>query len=301
VRADTDAYPELTQWFFDWVNTGGKMIGCVTVPAEKPIFDFLLTSRIDAEGVTAELLELDPTGEALRIMEVMGVASLEGADGNGEDVGRGNRFDGGGGRSAASSSQMLESIEEIVTGHGAIRDILGGFEQKRFLAVIDQAMDAYGSWGKARAAVNRQLQDWQDDFERLIDIETQLDKRLHQLQEDTVAARSRPASTLIQFLIEYGAGAAQRHSRALRFTPCHQTELIDSICWKNSRSHFARSSPYRSRTALSRRRLGSERARLPRRRCGSASRDIWIVSSPPWKTTAPVSMGPREAAPRCRR
>ena len=227
VRADTDAYPELTQWFFDWVNTGGKMIGCVTVPAEKPIFDFLLTSRIDAEGVTAELLELDPTGEALRIMEVLGIASLEGADGNGEEAGRGSRFDGGGGRSAASSSQMLELIEEIVTGHGAIRDILAGFEQKRFLAVIDQAMAAHGSWGKARAAVNRQLQDWQDDFERLIDIETQLDKRLHQLQEDTVAARSRPASTLIQFLIEYGAGAAQRHSRALRFTPCHQTELID--------------------------------------------------------------------------
>jgi hypothetical protein len=145
VRADTDAYPELTQWFFDWVNTGGKMIGCVTVPAEKPIFDFLLTSRIDAEGVTAELLELDPTGEALRIMEVLGIASLEGADGNGEEAGRGSRFDGGGGRSAASSSQMLESIEEIVTGHGAIRDILAGFEQKRFLAVIDQAMAAHGS------------------------------------------------------------------------------------------------------------------------------------------------------------
>lgn len=227
VRADTDEYPELTQWFFDWVNSGGKMIGCVTVPAEKPIFDFLLTSRIDPEGVTAELLELDPTGEALRIMEVLGLPGVEGPDGGVDEIARGSRFDGGAGRSAASSSQMLESIEEIVTGHGAIREILAGFEQNRILAVIDQAMAAHGTWGKARPVVSRQLQDWQDDFERLIDIETQLDKRLHQLQEDTVAARSRPASTLIQFLIEYGAGAAQRHARALRFTPFHQTDMID--------------------------------------------------------------------------
>ncbi|GLI92461.1 Hpt domain-containing protein [Methylocystis echinoides] len=227
VRADTDPYPELTKWFFDWVNANGKMIGCITVPADKPIFDFLLTSRIEPEGVTAELLELDSTGECLRIMEVLGHACVEGAEGEGEEGSRGSRFDGGSGRSSASASQMLESIEEIVTGHGAIRDILASFEQKRFIAVIDQAMAVHGSWSKARDAVNRQLQDWQDDFEQLVQIETQLDKRLHQLQEDTVAARSRSASTLIQFLIEYAAGAAQRHARALRFTPFHQTDQID--------------------------------------------------------------------------
>lgn len=224
VRADIDPYPELTKWFFDWVNASGNMIGCITVPADKPIFDFLMTSRIDPEGVTAELLELDPSGEALRIMEVLGHASVEDGDG-GEN--RGSRFDGGSGRSASSASQMLESIEEIVTGHGAIRDILAGFEQKRFIAVIDQAMAAHGTWGKARDVVNRQLQEWQEDFAELLQIETQLDKRLHQLQEDTVAARSRSASTLIQFLVEYAAGAAQRHARALRFTPFNQTDQID--------------------------------------------------------------------------
>lgn len=227
VRADIDPFPELTNRFFDWVNASGKMIGCITVPADKPIFDFLLTSRIDPEGVTAELLELDPSGDALRIMEVLGHACVEGVDGAVEEASRGSRFDGGAGRSSASSAQMLESIEEIVTGHGAIREILAGFEQKRVLAIIDQAMAVHGTWGRARDVVNRQLQDWQDDFERLIQIETQLDKRLHQLQEDTVSARSRPASTLIQFLIEYAAGAAQRHARALRFSPFHQTDQID--------------------------------------------------------------------------
>lgn len=227
LRADIDARPELADRFLAWANASGKMIGCVTVPAEQPIFDFLLASQIEPEGMKAELLELDPTAEALCVREVVSHASLQPVSGGGGEATETGRFDAGA-RASASSAEMLESIEEIVTGHGAVREILAAFDKKQILGIVDNAMAVEGgNWVKAREAVSRHLQDWQDGVDRLIQIESQMDKRLHKLQEDAVSARTRPASALIQYLVDYAAGAAQRHARALRFSLMNQSDHID--------------------------------------------------------------------------
>lgn len=226
IRADIDPEPELASKFFDWTNASGKIIGCVTVPADRPIFDFLIAAPLEPDGVTAELLQLDPAGDALRVMDEINHACV----GTGENGGEGNnqKFEGESDR-RGSSTEMLETIEEIVTGHGAMREIISGFDKERVLSVFDTAMSTgSGNWTKARETVHRQLQDWQEDVERLLQLETQLEKRLRQLQEDTVAARTRPASPLLQYLVDYAAAAAQRHARALRFAAFNQNEPIDA-------------------------------------------------------------------------
>ncbi len=226
IRADIDPQPELASHFFDWTNASGKTIGCVTVPADRPIFDFLFAAPLEPDGVSAELLQLDPTGDALRVMDEVDHVTLRSEE-QGEATGI-QKLETEPDRSSTSSTEMLETIEEIVTGHGAMREIISGFEKSRVLGVLDAAMAADSSnWAKARETVHRQLQDWQEDVERLLQLEKQLEKRLRQLQEDTVAARTRPASPLLQYLVDYAAAAAQRHARALRFAPFSQNEPID--------------------------------------------------------------------------
>lgn len=227
IRADIDPQPELANKFFDWTNASGKIIGCVTVPADRPIFDFLIAAPLESDGISTELLQLDPAGEALRVIDEINHAAV-GMGPHGEGTG-GERFDAEADRSSASSTEMLETIEEIVTGHGAMREIISSFDKARVLGVFDAAMAGGASnWTKARETVHRQLQDWQEDVDRLLQLEKQLEKRLRQLQEDTVGARMRPASPLLQYLVDYAAAAAQRHGRALRFAPFNQNEPIDA-------------------------------------------------------------------------
>ncbi len=227
IRADIDPQPEIGSQFFDWTNASGKIIGCVTVPADRPIFDFLVAAPLEPDGINAELLQLDPTREALRVMdEVNHVTVLAGEQGA---VGGLEKSAADSSVASTSSTEMLETIEEIVTGHGAMRAIISGFDKTRVMGVFDTAMSGGASnWAQARETVHRQLQDWQEDVDQLLQLEKQLEKRLRQLQEDTVAARTRPAAPLLQFLVDYAAAAAQRHGRALRFAPVNQNDPIDA-------------------------------------------------------------------------
>ncbi|MCC3247428.1 Hpt domain-containing protein [Methylocystis sp. WRRC1] len=229
IRADIERHSELAEGFIEWIGAAGALIGSVTVfDRDATLFDFLIASALDSQAIGEGLTALDPTGAVLRLEMALGRSGGDPDMDDGESEAPSKVQDGQFFESSAPSMKMLESIGEIVTGHATVRQILAGCGETDVVGLIDAAMRASGGdWSAARDAVRRQVQDWQENIERLVQLESQLSNRLDQLQEEAVSARARPASGLLKALVSHGEDFARRLSRFVRFKVSGQTESID--------------------------------------------------------------------------
>lgn len=221
VRADFAANEDIASRFMEWINGGAiTIISSVTVfERDRSLFDFLVASPLDAEAIRRAIATIDPDCLALRLEASLGAeAGQERPKPTAKVSSPAPEAPAASSPAAANataaSTAMLETIGEIVTGHSAMRHLLSNLDEEDLFSLIDAEVRARnGDWSEARAAVRAHLQRRQEAVAMLGQLETQMASLLDHVQAETIAARSMPASSLLDPLAAYGQSVAAGHGR----------------------------------------------------------------------------------------
>jgi len=229
IRADIERHPEVGGRFIEWAMSVGGIIGSVTVfDHDSTLFDFLIASSQRAQAIIDGLATLDPKGAVLGLKMMLGEPLIdEEPVAPRSDEAVYSQFeqlhD-----TAATSMKMLESIGEIVTSHTTMRQILVEIGETNIAGIIDSTLRcSNGDRVIARESLQRHVLEWQENIERLVQLESHISNRLDQLQEEAVSARGRPAVGLISSLVRHGEEFAEHLSRDVHFSVSGERETID--------------------------------------------------------------------------
>lgn len=219
VRSDLNNDEELAGNFLNWMNSGAaQVISNVTIfEGDRSLFDFLISSPLDALAFTEALTVLDPKGRCLNVnmaLEDRKAGEAEAAGASGQAVAEEDSARAMTAQQGTMSGDMLESIGELVTGQAMVHHLLTGlFESDLVRSVEADVTAAGGDWPAARGAVRQTLENWQEKLEKLIQLESHNSALLNRLQEEAIAVRVRPASVLLKPLTPFVEGVARQHAR----------------------------------------------------------------------------------------
>ncbi|MDO9107350.1 MAG: chemotaxis protein CheW [Methylovulum sp.] len=227
VRSDLNDDEDLAANFLSWINSGeAQVISNVTVfQGERSLFDFLIASPLNEEGITEALAALDPKGRCLRLDLALLDRNADGHDNGKPDdpvITQAVTMQG------TISGDMLESIGELVTVHAMVRHLLNNlFEADLVRSVETELANASNNWQAARSAVLQTLENWQESLDKLTQLELHNSALLNRLQEEAIAVRVRPAGLLLKPLVPFATGLAARHGRQITMTTVGDDTELD--------------------------------------------------------------------------
>ena len=204
LRADLNDDDALAQGFLEWITTGlVRMITNVTVFLDHAtLFDFLVASTLDQDRMTERLAMLDASGTRLSMAQALTVRAAEDEVGTGdadvmEAIAIGDTGD---------SLALLEAVGAISASHALLDHELGQ------LASVDLVEEVLGALRHAgiseldpgiRSVLRERLDLHSLRLQEISESGTQLAAELSQLQQESVARRSRPAEVLLRPLRAY--------------------------------------------------------------------------------------------------
>jgi len=204
LRADLNDDDALAQGFLEWITTGlVRMITNVTVFLDHAtLFDFLVASTLDQDRMTERLAMLDASGTRLSMVQALTVRAVEEEAGTGdadvmETIAIGDTGD---------SLALLEAVGAISASHALLDHELGQ------LASVDLVEEVLGALRHAgiseldpgiRSVLRERLDLHSLRLQEISESGTQLAADLSQLQQESVARRSRPAEVLLRPLRAY--------------------------------------------------------------------------------------------------
>ena len=221
VRADLNDDEALAENFLIWISSGAaQAISNVTVfEGDRTRFDFLISSPLAEVGFNEALAVLDTKGRCLRVEVAL-------VDHNKERKRAGDKTDDQAIASAEEkvmhalamqgtmSGDMLESIGELVTGQAMAQHLLTRLVESDLVRSVELEVASAGdNWQAARGAVRQTLENWLENLEKLIQLETHNSALLGRLQEEAIAVRVRPAGVLLKPLSPFIDGLAHQHAR----------------------------------------------------------------------------------------
>jgi len=204
LRADLNDDDALAQGFLEWITTGlVRMITNVTVFLDHAtLFDFLVASTLDQDRMTERLAMLDASGTRLSMVQALTVRAVEEEAGTGdadvmETIAIGDTGD---------SLALLEAVGAISASHALLDHELGQ------LASVDLVEEVLGALRHAgiseldpgiRSVLRERLDLHSLRLQEISESGTQLAADLSQLQQESVARRSRSAEVLLRPLRAY--------------------------------------------------------------------------------------------------
>jgi len=204
LRADLNDDDALAQGFLEWITTGlVRMITNVTVFLDHAtLFDFLVASTLDQDRMTERLAMLDASGTRLSMAQALTVRAVEEEAGTGdadvmETIAIGDTGD---------SLALLEAVGAISASHALLDHELGQ------LASVDLVEEVLGALRHAgiseldpgiRSVLRERLDLHSLRLQEISESGTQLAADLSQLQQESVARRSRSAEVLLRPLRAY--------------------------------------------------------------------------------------------------
>lgn len=226
VRADFNGEDGLDARFMGWVTSGAVQVICnvTCFEGKQTLFDFLISSPLGELAFTEALTVLDPKGAGLRLQMVLsdrqGGGQGEAAQGQRQAVEvQQEALSVATTQQGLMSGDMLQSIGELVTGQSMARHVLTTLLESDLVRRVESDVaNAQGHWPSAQAQVRRTLGHWQDQLEKLVQMESRNSHLLNRLQEDAIAVRIRPANMLLRPLQPFVEGLARKHERELVLT-----------------------------------------------------------------------------------
>ena len=204
LRADLNDDDALAQGFLEWITTGlVRMITNVTVFLDHAtLFDFLVASTLDQDRMTERLAMLDASGTRLSMAQALTVRAVEEEAGTGdadvmETIAIGDTGD---------SLALLEAVGAISASHALLDHELG---QLASVDLVEEVMGALRHAGISdldpgiRSVLRDRLDRHSLRLQEISESGTQLAAELSQLQQESVARRSRPAEVLLRPLLAY--------------------------------------------------------------------------------------------------
>lgn len=229
LRVDLNSREDMANRFLSWMHLGEvEAVSNVTVfEGQHSRFDFLIMTALNRASLDAALRMLDPEGLSLRIEQVL--YSMEPAhseDSYSEELPPElARPDTG---QDEHSTDLLESIGELVTSQAMVMHLLTGLEKEDWIRVMERStFEAEGDWHKVQSTLRQHLDDWRDKIEKLLQVETRVNTLLDSLQQAAISMRSRPAGVLLNPMVSWLEGMAGQHQRSVRLVTEGEETRVD--------------------------------------------------------------------------
>ncbi|MFD0857514.1 Hpt domain-containing protein [Roseovarius aquimarinus] len=207
LRADLNDDDALAQDFFDWITTGQvRMITNVTVfDGDRTLFDFLVASPLDADGMAERAALMDPSGARLSLALTLTVREAEPeppaeAEADASELALSDAGD--------ESPALLEAVGAISAGHALLEHELSRLASVDLMQDITDALRAAGVPPldpRVRSVLHGKLDEHALRLQEISEAGAQLTTELSHLQQQSVAQRSRPAEVLLRPLQAYVA------------------------------------------------------------------------------------------------
>jgi two-component system chemotaxis sensor kinase CheA len=227
VRADINSNETRAEAFLTWISSPQiRAITNVTVFRDaETLFDFLVATHDDETTVAEALAEVDHTGRFVHVQRKMLATSDEDTEtAPVAPVATDTAVSGG----AGISAEMLETIGEIAASQSMINHMLTDLAEADLAEDLDAAMRAAGhDWATAKTELHSLISEFSARLRAVAQLEAQLVGRMTQLQEETVAIRSRPVESLLRPLAAFVQTLSRRNRRETRFSTAGDDMLLD--------------------------------------------------------------------------
>lgn len=241
VRADLNEDEKMAQAFLELVGAGTlEMITNVTVfKDDVTLFDFLVGSPLDEAALIEALSNIDPAAKNLLMTHALEVVTINnGASGNeASDIIDTPVAP----AQMAGSLTMLETIGEISAGHAMIQHKLSELAEADLMQQIEYAIRDAGQpklAPVARSAVRTAVDKFISELQSVSEAEAQLTAQLAELQDESVAMRSRPAEVLLNPLKAFVETQARRYNKEARLTTEGNNVALDQVILEELRSRI---------------------------------------------------------------
>ncbi|MEC9199462.1 MAG: Hpt domain-containing protein [Pseudomonadota bacterium] len=220
IRSDLNDDEQIAQYFLDWISSPqAKMITNVTVFKDDiTLFDFLVATSLPSDHVNETLAQIDPSGDKLFVLQELTVKDAPASVSEGGDAALDfNVVMGSGG----DGLKMLETIGEISSGQAMVQEMVRQLAMRDLIAELEQAIqhsDAPPLMARHKTILREIVQEHINELQQLSEAETQLGSQLTQLQEESVAMRSRPATVLLRPMASFVETLARKFGSDARLS-----------------------------------------------------------------------------------
>ncbi|NVO26349.1 chemotaxis protein CheA [Donghicola sp. C2-DW-16] len=221
IRADLNDDEDIAQAFLDWVSSKqARMITNVTVFQDDiTLFDFLVATSLPDDHLQETLIQIDPSAKKLFSTMRLEVKEEEnaGAHKHSDDPIDFNVVMGSGG----DGLRLLETIGEISSGQAMVQELVRQMAMRDLMQEIEMSIqhsDAPPLNPRHRTILREIMDNHMGRLQQLSEAETQLASQLGQLQEESVAMRSRPANVLLKPLASFVETLARKHGGSARLS-----------------------------------------------------------------------------------
>ncbi len=230
IRADLNDDEDIAQAFLDWVSSKqARMITNVTVfQDDVTLFDFLVATTLPDDHLQETLIQIDPSAKKLFSLARLEVQEEETAQtqGNGDDPIDFNVVMGSGG----DGLRLLETIGEISSGQAMVQEMVRQMAMADLMQEIEMSIqhsDAPPLNARHRTILREIMDNHMGRLQQLSEAETQLGSQLGQLQEESVAMRSRPANVLLKPLASFVETLARKYGGSARLSVAGGDAMLD--------------------------------------------------------------------------
>lgn len=231
LRADLNDDDAMAQGFFEWITSDmARMVTNVTVFLDDAtMFDFLVASSLEEDGIMERLALLDPSGQKLSMIKALMVHAAPEVDGTEETTDEEETELGFSG-DTTDSLALLEAVGAISASHALV-----DHELKR-LSSLDIARDIFAALREAGVAplddrlsglLRAQLDGYAAQIQEISEASAQLASELSHLQQQSMDQRSRPAEVLLGPLKAYASTKARKHGHEASVTYVGGEVILD--------------------------------------------------------------------------
>lgn len=230
IRADLNDDEDIAQAFLDWVSSKqARMITNVTVFQDDiTLFDFLVATSLPDDHLHETLIQIDPSSTKLFSTMRLEVQEEEAQSqsASSEDPIDFNVVMGSGG----DGLRLLETIGEISSGQAMVQEMVRQMAMSDLMQEIEMSIqhsDAPPLNARHRTILRDVMDNHMGRLQQLAEAETQLASQLGQLQEESVAMRSRPANVLLKPLSSFVETLARKHGGSARLSAAGGEAMLD--------------------------------------------------------------------------
>lgn len=239
LRTDLQNDEDTAQRFFDWIRDSGvRMITNVTIFQDDDVlFDFLIAANIAELDLVEQLSTIDETGELLYLQSALVVE----ADPDNPDPDQAlihTAEYAANEQVMKSTLSMVEAIGEISAGQAMVQHMLSNLSNQDLLLDIDTALREAGITEidpAIRTAVRRSIDGFTQKLKSAAEAEVQLSEQLAQLQQESVAVRSRSADHLLRQLSFFVVSTARKKGAVARTFTVGADVVLDQMVMENLR------------------------------------------------------------------
>jgi two-component system chemotaxis sensor kinase CheA len=234
IRADLNEDEVLAEKYLEWIGAGNaQMITNVTVfQDDKTLFDFLLSSDLEQDGVVAAMTNMDPAAKNLYVKEVL-EPDYSGFDEDDEDGEEAGEKPTDGSAAPAISLSLMEAIGEISAGQAMVHHILEELMSADIVQAVDHVMrrkaqqEDSGLDQATQSAIRGLIEEYAHKVARAAEAETQLNTQMNRLQEETAKLRERKASILLRTLAAFVEARSRTVGREARMSHSGENVVLD--------------------------------------------------------------------------